>query len=84
MNAEIPPIGTRYEFRKGRTAHRVWELVESLPEGTKSTAERHGCDRHTLRCVEEVGLIPSECYGVGTEIHVEDAWFANTVARRVA
>jgi hypothetical protein len=59
-------------------AHRVWELVESLPlEGLahRHNPLRHGCDRHTLRLVEEAGFTRAYTYGVGHEIHVEDAWF---------
>ncbi len=59
-------------------AHRVWELVETLPlEGLKHRHNplRHGCDRHTLRLVAETGFTPAYTYGVGHEMHVEDSWF---------
>jgi hypothetical protein len=58
-------------------AVRIWELVESLPEGRQHPTNplRSTGDRHKLRCVEERGFLPANSYGVGHEIFVEDAWF---------
>lgn len=69
----IPPVGSRILIaHKG--SHRVYELTETLPAGTPSTENRHGCDRHTLHCVEESGYIAGH-QAIGTDMHVEDAWF---------
>lgn len=80
MARMIPPVGTRFLFADKRaSARRVWELVETLTlEGVMADVrhpDRLGCDRHTIRLVEEVGHTPASIYGVGREIHVEDAWF---------
>jgi hypothetical protein len=76
----VPPVGARFEFRYSRLERRVYELVESLPEG-----KVHSCDRHTLRLVEEEGFQPERAGGIGFEFQTEDAWFTTrTDARRVA
>lgn len=79
--AAPPPVGTRFAFRHSSSQLRVYELVETLPADAPSTPDRHGCDRHTLRVVEESGYLPEHAAGVGSEIHVEDLWFRHTTAR---
>lgn len=79
----IPTVGTRFAFRRG-SERRVYELVSSVTERGARAAGRHGCDRHTLRVVQESGYLPEHAAGLGFEIHVEDAWFAErTDAKRL-
>jgi hypothetical protein len=68
-------------------AVRVWELIESLPEGRPHQRNplRTTGERHKLRIVEERGFLPTHSYGVGYEMFVEDAWFTwRTDFRRIA
>lgn len=67
----VPAVGSRFESRPHRGARRVYELVQTIPERTLST----GSDRYTLRVIAEEGFMPSCSYGIGWELHVEDAWF---------
>lgn len=71
----VPTLGTRFAFRHGRTARRVYELIASRTEEQARAAGQHGCDRHVLRVVEETGYQPEHAAGIGSEIHVGDQWF---------
>jgi hypothetical protein len=78
-----PALGTRFTFTRGST-RRVYELVASATPEAARAAGQHGCDRHTLRVVEESGYLPEHAAGIGSEIHVEDAWFTErTDAKRL-
>lgn len=74
MARPIPPLGTRFAFTR-RSERRVYELVASVSPSAARAAGQHGCDRHTLRVVEESGYLPEYQAGIGFEIYVEDAWF---------
>lgn len=76
MTQMVPQVGSRFESRPHRGARRVYELVESLPEGAPVPQDRYPGDRHTIRVIAEEGFMPSSAYGVGWEFHVEDQWFA--------
>lgn len=81
----IPPVGTRFEFRPFHGCRRVYELVESLPRERAVSATRNGCDRHTIKVLEEEGFPVDSAYGLGFELQVEDAWFIyRTDARRLS